>query len=235
VKITFSDLRNISDSLEKKDDRFLLNYLNSFEGDNVYEKFKNILICWESDISYTLDMSSSEKSTKLQLQFIIDAIPDEIGGYFQVSEGNFLAHMKIPDKFTRDEDIVPIYELIESLEISGVNIKPKDLENGREVVDNLPANIYNKLFKAILNNRDNLVSFGGESFNFSVNFLTNDPYMFLRGLFTPYGKDYFRDIIYHLSNKIDSHILMDSTIHDVEYYVEKLQEERKSDEPPTLG
>jgi hypothetical protein len=44
--------------------------------------------------------------------------------------------------------------------------------------------------------------------------------------------DYFRDIIYYLSKKIDGEILMDSTIMDIEYYIDKMKGEAPTENMP---
>jgi hypothetical protein len=49
------------------------------------------------------------------------------------------------------------------------------------------------------------------------------PYEMVKGLFFSYDMDYFRDIIYYLSKKIDGRILMESTMMDVEYYIDKMK------------
>jgi len=43
-----------------------------------------------------------------------------------------------------------------------------------------------------------------------------------------YSEDYFRDVVFVLSKRVDGRILMDSTMVDVEYYLKKLQEERET-------
>jgi hypothetical protein len=64
--------------------------------------------------------------------------------------------------------------------------------------------------------------------NFKFNFLTNEPYLFLKGLFTNFGEEYFRDVIFHLSKRIGGDLLMMSTPSEIEYYIQKYSEEMKN-------
>ena len=48
-------------------------------------------------------------------------------------------------------------------------------------------------------------------------------------------KDYFLDIIYYLSRKIDGNILLNSTITDIEYYIDKMNIENSENEIPSLA
>jgi hypothetical protein len=68
--------------------------------------------------------------------------------------------------------------------------------------------------------------------NMEINFLTSLPYEMIKGLFYSYDMDYFRDIIYYLSKKIDGEILMDSTIMDIEYYIDKMKGEAPTENMP---
>jgi hypothetical protein len=63
---------------------------------------------------------------------------------------------------------------------------------------------------------------------FRFNFLTKEPYVFLRGLINNFGDDYYKDIIYLLSKKIDGEILLNSTPLEIEYYIEKYSDEVES-------
>ena len=63
TKITFKDLKEIS---ENGDDH-LIDYLNQFSGDNIYEKFLTVLRCWERDVSYDMGFTVEDKNVKVSL------------------------------------------------------------------------------------------------------------------------------------------------------------------------
>jgi hypothetical protein len=92
------------------------------------------------------------------------------------------------------------------------------------------------LINALLKNESKTVRFTNSSLkNIKVNFMSNAPYELLKGLCNPYGEDYYREIIYHLSSKIDGNILLNSTMRDIDYYVDKLNTENTSEKTPQLG
>jgi hypothetical protein len=228
VKITFSDLKEISENLEKGNDQFLVDYLNRFEGYNIYDKFKNILKSWETDVSYQLSINLVDKNVKIQLEYIINNIPT-IENEYLISVDDCEYTIQIPKYFSYGDDIIPIYDIIKNVEIFGIflNLENSPFEEKKKIIDNFPPLCYNSIISNI-NKCDKILTFDGEIFSkFRLNFLTNDPYHFLKSLFLPYGKNYFREVIFHLSKRVDSNILMNSTIQDIDFYIEKYNDEMK--------
>lgn len=231
-QIIFKDLKEISRTNRKKSDDFLIHYLNSFEGENIFEKFKNILLDWETDVSPSLNLNLNDKSVKISLSYILSQIPDDLGDFINIKDENLEIILDIPKSFDiLVQETIPIYSLLNYINISGISIDLIDLSIGdrKNIIDNLPAKVYNPILKEIIENKTKLVKFDNESLsNFRFNFLTNEPYLFLRGLFNNFGEDYFRDAIFHLSKRIDSEILLNSTPIEIEYYIQKMSEEMKS-------
>jgi hypothetical protein len=228
MKITFSNLKEISENLEKGNNQFLVDYLNKFEGYNIYDKFKNIIKSWEADVSYQIPLNLGEKDVKIQLQYIIDNIPT-IENEYDICSDEFKSTIQIPRLFSFGDDIIPIYEIIKNVEILGIYLNLDEHENGDKVkiIDSLPPSFYN-LITGNVTKCGAVLTFDGEILSkFRLNFMTNDPFIFLKSLFLPYGKDYFREIIFHLSKRVDGNILMDSTIQDIDFFIEKYNEEMK--------
>jgi hypothetical protein len=234
VKIKFSDLKDISENLEKGNDQFLINYLNNFEGYNTYEKFKNILRSWETDTSYQLPLNLGDKNVKIQLDYIIKNIPTlEYESVIKTDDAKIT--LQIPREFSFNDDVIPIYQIIKDIEIFGIflDFEKNAMDEKIKIIDNLPASVYNTIIQEIVKN-SKILSFEGETLSrLRLNFMGNDPYVFLRGLFLPYGRDYFRDIIFYLSKRIDGQILMNSTIQDIDFYIEKYNDEMKESQGNT--
>ena len=76
--ITFEKLKKISDTLSRNNEDYFVSYINEFEGDNIFEKFKSILSSWEQDVSYELSLSTTEKSVKIQLSYILNDLPQDM-------------------------------------------------------------------------------------------------------------------------------------------------------------
>jgi len=232
-KITFGDLKKISDSIHRNSDNVLVEYLNNFDGDNVFEKFRNVLISWNYDVSNTLNINFDDKQTKIALSYIILETPTKLEGEIIVEEDFMKIGLDIPKKFdTLVQETLPIYSLIQYINISDkfLNLIDIDVHEKKAIIDILPGKVYNSILQALLENKSKIVGFNNPVLEkFKFNFLTNDPYYFLKNLFDNFGEDYYKDVIFHLSKRIDPYILMDSTPLEIEYYIQKYSEEMKTE------
>ena len=112
-EIKFQDIKRVSTAIQKGNDKVLSDYLNTFKGENTFEKFKNILKVWSSDVSYTLNLNLNDKPTKIQVDYIISEIPDDLGTELKIKEENIELILDIPKSFDIISlDIIPIYSLI---------------------------------------------------------------------------------------------------------------------------
>jgi hypothetical protein len=227
--ITFSDLKKLSSSIEKKDNTVICNYLNNFKGDNIWEKFRNFLVIWENDVSSNITLNLNNKNTNIDIIYLLSEIPETIE-YTDFLESNSIEiKLSIPKNFTKNDDIFPIYDIIHSLKLSNIEIDMTILpdEDKKSVVDNLPPSVYNDILNKIIE-KGKILRFSNPMLkDIRFNFYTNEPFAFLQGLFSNYTSNYFMDVIYHLSKKIDSQILFSSTLKEVEYYIQKFNDEVK--------
>lgn len=235
--ITFSDLKEIVDYIEKDDNDHLCEFFNSFKGDNILDKTHSILKCWEHNVCDTLSIRIDEKDIKLQMSYVINEIPKNIDADFSVSvtysDVKFNIFMGIPDQFSYTQDMFPIYDIVKRLEYQTqiIDFTSHKIEERSEALDMLPPVMYNAILNAIIEKKDGLVTFSNKTLSkLKFNLYTHDIFMFLKGLFSNYSKDYFRDIIYNLSKKVDGYALFHSDLKDIEYYILKFNEESKSQE-----
>jgi hypothetical protein len=236
MRITFQNLKDISDTLSKDDEQFLVDYLNRFDGKNIHEKFLNILKTWEEDVSHTISFSNDEKNMKVNISYVIESFKD-VEREDIVLEKDFQITLGIPDKFT-NKGVFDLSKTIKNIKYGSSQIKLNDMndEDRDHFVENLPANVFNTIAKEVLSNQKYTAGFDNDNLkHLKINFLNNSAYMFLKGLFNPYKKDYFLDIIYYLSRKIDGNILLNSTITDIEYYIDKMNIENSENEIPSLA
>lgn len=229
-KIIFSDLKRNSEFLNKGYENEFVEYVNSFKGDNIFEKFKNILKCWENDVSYTLSFNVNDNPTKISLSYILSEFEDLNGDVvFEVDD--ITLTYGIPSKY-QNEEIIPIYNMVKNIKFSGIYVDLEKLDDNerRKIINSLPAKTFNGIFNKIIADNCNIFKLSNEYLkNFRLNFLSNDSYMFLKGLFSNFDESYFRDVIFHLSKKIDGNILMNSTPLEIEYYSEMYAKELDSE------
>lgn len=234
TKITFKDLKEIS---ENGDDP-LIDYLNQFSGDNIYKKFLTVLRCWERDVSYDMGFTVEEKNVKVSLSYFIKELENYNDEPLIIKTDNLEFELDVPPLFKKDYDIFSISETIRKVKNGKSVLDFSDMrgENVTALVEQLPASTYNMLINALLKNESKTIRFTNSSLkNININFMGNAPLELLKGLCHPYGEDYYRDIIYHLSSKIDGNILLNSTMRDIDYYVDKLNTENSSEKTPELS
>lgn len=229
-KITFSDLKYVTEALQKGYDDKFIDYLNSFKGDNIYEKFQTILKAWEYDVSYTLNFNIAGVTTKIQLSYINSQFKD-ISTDIHIVEDGLEFIIGVPTEFENGTE-VPIYNILKYIKISGISINLSDLSfhDRREIIDNLPANAYNVITKHIGKITNKIFEVDNPMLShFKLNFLSYDPVAFLRSMVDGFDDMYFKDVLFHLSRKMDGKVILDSTPLEVEYYIEKTSNEVHTD------
>jgi len=232
VKIKFKDLKEISEN----EDDYLIDYLNNFSGDNIYEKFLNVLTCWERDVSYDMGFTVEEKNVKVSLSYFIKELENWDKEPLIIKTDNLEFELDVPPLFKKGYDIFSISETIRKVKYGESVLDFAKVGDKSALIEQLPASTYNTLINALLKNESKTVRFTNSSLkNININFMGHAPLELLRGLCHPYGDDYYRDIIYHLSSKIDGNILLNSTMRDVDYFVDKLNQENSSEKTPELG
>jgi hypothetical protein len=225
-KITFSELKAVTDALQKGHYEVFVDYINSFKGSDIHEKFKNLLKSWEHDVSYTLNFNVGDTPTKIQLSYInsqFRPLSDDV----LIKEDDLEIVIGIPNQFELS-DTIPIYNILKYINISGISIDLTNLSfyDRQRVIDKLPANVYNIILHNIEKLNDKTFSVDNPMLeHFRINFLSSDPLNFLKGLFMNFDDYYFKDVIFYLSKRIGGELLLQSTPLEIEYYVEKMSED----------
>lgn len=232
MKIKFKDLKEISEN----GDDYLIDYLNQFSGDNIYHKFLNALVAWERDVSYDMGFNVEDKNVKVSLSYFIKELENYDKEPLIIKTDNLEFELDSPSMFIKDYDIFTISETIRKVKYGESMLVFANVPDKGSLISQLPASAYNVVINAILKNESKTIRFLNSSLkNININFMGNAPLELLKGLFHPYGDDYYRDIIYHLSSKIGGDILMNSTMRDIDYFVDKLNQENNSEKTPQLS
>jgi hypothetical protein len=228
MKICLKNLKEISESFERGDTKYFLEFINSFDGDNIYKKFIKILKSWELDVAHSMSLTLGDKNTKITIAYVIDCMSglnsDET---IPIKWGDWEFHLGTPEKFT-DNDGFELSETIKLIryKLTEIDVSKLSISDRDSVVGQLPAGAYNAIINVVMSSNKFIGKMDNPALeHVNINFLNNSAYTFLCGLFDPYEKDYYRDIIYYLSRKIDGELLMNSTIMDIEYYMEKMNVE----------
>jgi hypothetical protein len=231
MRITIKDIKKC---LEEDED-FFVDYLNKFKGNNTHEKFINVLKNWEKYVSYTINFNIKEKNIKISLDYLIKELNEFVTEPTWFEHSNIKVLVDIPSKFIKELNILSVSNFIKKIEYGNFVVDFAELSNEvkDEMLEKLPADFYNKMIQFLINAKDKKIILQNAALeNMEINFLTSLPYEMIKGLFYSYDMDYFRDIIYYLSKKIDGEILMDSTIMDIEYYIDKMKGEAPTENMP---
>jgi len=229
--ITFKILKDICKSVKRGDDAPLIEFLNGFRGNDTLEKFKNILWSWENDVSYTLNLHLNDTPTRIQISYLLSEFPQDFREDVIIREDDIEIVLGVPNEFSDGIDMVPIYNIIKQIKISGIFINLLNLSSydKQVVINSLPAKVFSLIWNHISHEQSKILKFSNPVLEkFKFNFLTIDPYIFLKRLFTNFEDEYFMGVIFNLSKRIDGNLLMDSTPMEIEYYIQKYSEEMKS-------
>lgn len=227
MTITFKDLRDICYRKE-----YLTEYVNSFSGGDIYEKFINILKTWERDVSYDIGFNFNDKNVKVGMDYFLSEFESYDNSDLEIIIDDIKFIINIPEKFDEEHDFFNVEKYVKKISYKNFEISG-DFE---DVLKELPPRTYNELIKNILQNEDKTITFSNKALEgMTINFFTNVPLQILEGLFASYNKEYFRDVIYYLSKKIDARFLMESTMFDIEYYIEKMGSENPEPQIPNLA
>jgi hypothetical protein len=238
--LTFRKLKEISSFIEMGQDDKFCNFLNEFKGSTIHEKFKNILTTWEYHVNDTITFSLQGKEIVLQLSYLVNHLSENLNDIVIIKDNDNTYELGIPEEFSFNKnDVMPIYNILKNVKFSDISLNLSSLSSSDKqlVINKLPAKVFSKITEHISNDKSKIYKLDNPALEaISINFYTNEPYIFLKGLFANYSKEYFQDVSFYLSKRIDGHILMESDIKDVSFYMKKYNEEMQSQQnsSPTL-
>lgn len=223
MTITFEKLQEISKYIQTNNDKKLCEYLNSFDGSNVIEKFKTFLSAWEYHVRYDIEFNL-DKPIKIPISTILNSLPEYTEEWIAAEDYNIL--LGVPRVFyTGDLDLL---QNIKVIKVDG-NEYVGNFSNYGQV---LPAKIYNILLNHIISSNKYKMNYSSDLLKSAeISFIGSQPTAFLKGMLAGFSKEYFQDIIFSLSKRIGGDILMKSDIKDIEYYIQKFNDEVQSGDP----
>lgn len=216
---TFKELKYLSELIEMGKDDELCNVLNTLPGKSNIEKFISFLKDWEYRISYDIPLTVGGVKTNIPISTFLKAIPSP--STVNVEYKNLVFTLGVCKEFyTGAFDVTKNIIKIESedgLYDSG------DFTIISQILD---ATTYNTFLKSITALKNTALVFDNERLkDFSLNFLNNDSFLFIKRMLGMFSKVYFQDVLFQLSNRIPAEIIYQSDIKDIEYYIQKYTEE----------
>jgi hypothetical protein len=120
MRLSFEKIKEISEWLDTNQEIKFYEFINSFEGENIYQKFKNILIKWEYHVNDYLTFTIDGSQTKIPIFYLLQELTDDIQSPKVFSNDYFSFELQIPKTFQPSDQHTPIYDLISSISINDV-------------------------------------------------------------------------------------------------------------------
>lgn len=128
-------------------------------------------------------------------------------------------------------DIQSIIKTIEVGEMS-VNFSQLDKLSQDKILSTLPSSVFAEIKRYLISNTMAVTLFEGSSSlpePIKINLFTCDVFNFIKYVLSEYTIDNCREIIYHISKKIDTTMLINSTMLDIKFYLKEYTAENKPD------
>lgn len=231
MRLTFLKLKEVAEFIDTDQNQKLCDFFNEFEGDNIFQKFKNILKFWEYHVSDTLTFNINNKQLNLQISYLLNELSNEIENIVSFKNDEFSCELQLAECFTYDKENMSIYSIIKEINISDISLNLSNLNfhNRKLIIDKLPAKIFSNLIDILSKDKTKIFKFENKALeHIKLNFYTNDPFLFLKNLFGNYSKEYFQDVIFFISKRVSADILMNSDLKDVNFYIKKYSDEIES-------
>ena len=228
MRLTFLKLKEVAEFIDTDQNQKLCDFFNEFEGDNIFQKFKTILKFWEYHVSDTLTFNIDNKQLNLQISYLLNELSNDLENTLSFRDNDFSCELQLADYFTYDKENLSIYNIIKNVEISNIslNLSNLNLYDKKMIIDKLPAKIFSKIIEILSKDKTKIFKFENKALeNIKLNFYTNDPFIFLKNLFGNYTKEYFQDVIFFISKRINADILKNSDLKDVNFYIKKYSDE----------
>jgi len=234
VKIYFSQIFEISRLIDNNDDVGFITYIEDHFGISslcVIDKFFVLLKARELYIDETLSLVVENNNLKLPLKSLSDKLYD-IGNYEQVIvDNNIKIKIDVPHNFLFSGNLSLYDNIIKQIQIDSTIINFNELKRGDQhhVLTSLPSSVFKHL-KAFVNNINvEVILYEGKSSinikRLSVNFLTMDPFLLIKSLYSDYSLHSCREILFYLSKRISSSTLLNSPMTDIKFYLEESSKE----------
>lgn len=232
-KIAFEQVMDISYILSDGKDSDLIDYLEAFfniESLSVVDKFYIILKAREMFINDTISVTAGNNThTKINLSILLDNLTDLPNFATTIDCNGITFDLDIPNKFVIGNNNLEYCDnVIKSIKIRDIEVKYNLLPDNEKnnILEQLPPSIF-RYIKEYLRSLDlTLVLFNGrQSLNLDpivVNFISQDPVLIIKALYSEYDVNACRDIVFYLSQKIGESILLRSTMLDITGFINEI-------------
>jgi len=241
--ITFRDIFNLSRLYYDNNLDGVAEYLdNTFniKGLSIVDKLFVIIKARQHYINDTISLNIGDRSVSVQVSLFLDPINDinckntiiDLGNNQQIE-------LDIPYRFITDNSILPIYDnIIKTITIGDntIDLTKQDPQLIQQLLELLPPLAINHLTNFIRDKSHIVEIFHNKQDDpISINFITSQPFGFVKIMLGEYDLGSCRDILFFLSKRMNSETVLNSPINDISFYIAQYQAELKENPSSNTG
>jgi hypothetical protein len=199
---------------------------------NIVDKLFVILKVREFFIDDNIALSLDGKVKNLLISSVIDKFKDipNIEQYIKYTDSlSTVIGIDVPTAIVTPEAISDIYlQVIKYIEFNSKRYNISTDEDLTGISNFLGASLMADIINFIKVSNCVLYIYEDKTTSINVNFLSSDPWLFIKAILSDYDYTGCREILFRLSKRIGSETILDSTPKDIKFFIEEYQAENKS-------
>jgi hypothetical protein len=232
---TFKDVFNLARLEYNNNDvgyiSYICNTLNITKL-NIVDKLFVVLKVREFFIDDNIALSLDGKVKNLLISSVVDKFKDipNIEQYIKYTDSlSTVIGVDVPTAIITPEAISDIYlQVIKYIEFSSKRYNISTDEDLTGISNFLGASLMTDIINFIKVSNCVLYIYEDKNTSINVNFLSSDPWLFIKAILSDYDYIGCREILFRLSKRIGSETILDSTPKDIKFFIEEYQAENKS-------
>ena len=239
--ILFKHLLELARISETNDNNAIKNKFNSVfiaKEANIFNKTYALIKLHSLCIDDVIKLNLNNRDISIDTDLVLNAISNFEHDKFhqEITIKAFKMHLDLPIDFIIDDNIGDLFiSVINKIEWGNnlINVNELNDIDKKRLIDNLPADIFTAVSNYIkdqIKNTNVILVPGTTSLNkqpLAINFLSCQPFQFLKTLYSSYTINYCLELLYILSSKLDSLHILNSTHRDIMIYIKLYEEEAK--------
>lgn len=235
--ITFKHVIDLARLQYAEDTVGLINYIErefNIASLNCVDKLYIILKARELFFDEEIVLSSKTGNVSIPVYTLIEALESIDDFTHTVSVDNIKICLDIPHVlFNSNTVLTDIQSIIKTIDVDemSINFSQLDQDSQDKILTTLPSSVFAEIKKYLTSNTMAVTLFKGSSSlpdPIKINLFTNDVFNFIKYVLSEYTVDNCREIIYHISRRVDSTMLMNSTMLDIKFYLKEYTAENKA-------
>lgn len=235
--ITFKDVIDLARLQYAEDNIGLINYIErvfNIASLNCVDKLYVILKARELFFDEEIVLSSKTGNVSIPVYTLTQALESIDDFTHTISIDNIKICLDVPHVlFNTNTALTDMQSIIKTINVDemSINFSQLDRDSQDRILTTLPSSVFTEIKKYLTSNTVTVTLFKGSSSlpdPIKINLFTSDVFSFIRYVLSEYTVDNCREIIYHISKRVDSTMLLNSTMQDIKFYLKEYTAENKA-------